>query len=177
MPHHPNVKVCTHIKVTGVRCGSPALRGELFCYFHQRMMRGVQIPDNARLHPIAPIENEEAIQASLMEIINAIARNQIDLRRADLILKALHIAVKNSRRVRFESAGTMTRQVPDYSAMQPATPAEFKGALKEENEPDPSAPRTLPQTTEAGIAAVIPAKRKPPTRVTETKVKKKSAGA
>jgi hypothetical protein len=33
MPIHPSVKVCTHIKVTGVRCGSPALRGEQFCYF------------------------------------------------------------------------------------------------------------------------------------------------
>jgi hypothetical protein len=51
MPIHPNVKVCTHIKVTGVRCGSPALRGEQFCYFHQRMIRGVQVPPNARLHP------------------------------------------------------------------------------------------------------------------------------
>src|SRR5580704_4442580 len=37
----PNPKNCTHIKVTGVRCGSPALRGEQFCYFHQRMLRTV----------------------------------------------------------------------------------------------------------------------------------------
>jgi hypothetical protein len=29
---HP--KSCTHIKVTGVRCGSPALREQQFCYFH-----------------------------------------------------------------------------------------------------------------------------------------------
>src|ERR1035438_9094291 len=31
MPVHSNVRSCTHIKVTGVRCGSPALRGEQFC--------------------------------------------------------------------------------------------------------------------------------------------------
>ncbi len=122
MPIHPNVKVCTHIKVTGVRCGSPALRGEQFCYFHQRMMRGVQVPPNARLHPVALIENEEAIQASLMEVINAIARNTIDLRRADLMLKALHIAVKNAHRVRFDTVPSrMVHQVPDYPA--PQTPA------------------------------------------------------
>ncbi len=89
MPVHPNVRVCTHIKVTGVRCGSPALRGEQFCYFHQRMVRGVSTPPNARLHPIALIESEEAIQASLMEVINALARNTIDLRRAQLILRGL----------------------------------------------------------------------------------------
>jgi hypothetical protein len=53
MPTYPNVKVCTHIKVTGVRCDSPALRGEQFCYFHQRMIRGVRTPPHSRLHPIA----------------------------------------------------------------------------------------------------------------------------
>ena len=80
-----------------------------FLVFEQsRMMRGVQVPPNARLHPVALIENEEAIQASLMEVINAIARNTIDLRRADLMLKALHIAVKNAHRVRFDSVGGRT---------------------------------------------------------------------
>ena len=44
-------RTCTHIKVTGVRCDSPSLRGEPFCYFHQRMMRGVRTPPQARLHP------------------------------------------------------------------------------------------------------------------------------
>jgi hypothetical protein len=120
MSNQPNVRSCTHIKVTGVRCASPAMRGEQFCYFHQRMMRGVQTPPDARLHPVALIENEEAIQASLMEVINAIARNTIDLRRADLILKALHIAVKNSRRVQFDyQASTMVEQIPDYPAPPP----------------------------------------------------------
>src|SRR5580658_3266987 len=61
----PNPRVCTHIKVTGVRCGSPALRGEQFCYFHQRMLRSVKRPDS-RLHHVALLENEEAIQASVM---------------------------------------------------------------------------------------------------------------
>lgn len=82
MPVQPKVRICTHIKVTGVRCGSPALRGEQFCYFHQRMVRGVRTPPQARLHPIAIIESEEAIQASLMEVINALARNTIDIKRA-----------------------------------------------------------------------------------------------
>lgn len=117
MPVHPNVKTCTHIKVTGIRCGSPALRGEQFCYFHQRMVRGVRTPPQSRLHPVALIEDEEALQASLMEIINALARNTIDLHRAELILRALHIAVKNIRRVRFDfDADSMIKEVPNYPA-------------------------------------------------------------
>src|SRR5271155_4288670 len=117
MPLNQNIRVCTHIKVNGVRCGSPALRDEVFCYFHQRMIRGVRTPPKSRLHPIALIEDEEGIQASLMEIINALVRNTIDFRRAQLVLRALHIAVKNSPRVHFDIyKSDMIHEVPNYPA-------------------------------------------------------------
>ncbi len=126
-------RTCTHIKVTGLRCGSPALRGERFCYFHQRMVRGVRTPPNQRLHPIALIENEEAIQASLMEVMNALARNTIDPRRAELMLRALNAAIRNVRRVRFGvDNDKMVRQVPEYPAPpakpRPATTADPREA-------------------------------------------------
>ena len=107
---------CTHIKVTGVRCGSPTLRGEQFCYFHQHAHRGVRKPPQSRLHPIAIIEDEESIQASLMEVINALMRDTIDVKRAALILRALHIAVKNASRVMFATASKMVKDIPDYEA-------------------------------------------------------------
>jgi len=123
MPLNQNIRVCTHIKVNGVRCGSPALRDEVFCYFHQRMIRGVRTPPKSRLHPIALIEDEEGIQASLMEIINALVRNTIDLRRAQLILRALHIAARNAPRVHFRvHHNEMIHEVPEY----PAAPATRK---------------------------------------------------
>jgi hypothetical protein len=110
---------CTHIKVTGVRCNSPALRGEQFCYFHQRMHRGVRTPPQARLHPIALIEDEESIQTALMEVINALMRNTIGLKRAGLILRALHIAVKNAGRVKIGSRSSVT-EIPNYAAPEAA---------------------------------------------------------
>jgi hypothetical protein len=136
----PNVKVCTHIKVNGVRCGSPALRSEQFCYFHQRMIHGVKALDQ-RIHHVALLENEEAIQASLMEVINSLIRGTIDLRRADLILRALSIAVRNSRRVHFDiHSSEMVREVPTYkepweqppavgAADAPVRPAEASAAV------------------------------------------------
>ena len=107
---------CTHIKVTGVRCDSPALRGEQFCYFHQNAHRGVRRPQQSRLHPIAIIEDEESIQYALMEVINALMRNTIDVKRATLIIRALHIAVKNAARVKFgiHDKDAVT-QVPNYA--------------------------------------------------------------
>jgi len=107
---------CTHIKVTGARCGSPALKGEQFCYFHQNAIRSVRRPKQSRLHPIALIEDEESIQYAVMEVINALMKNTIDLKRATLILRALHIAVKNASRVKFEVQGmNSVRQIPEYA--------------------------------------------------------------
>ena len=63
-----NDHACTHIKVTGVRCDSPALRGEQFCYFHQNAHRGVRRPPQSRLHPIALIEDEESIHVGTAAI-------------------------------------------------------------------------------------------------------------
>src|SRR5271165_5458082 len=121
-PLNKNTRTCTHIKVNGVPCGSPALRGEAFCYFHQRMIRGVATPPKSRLHPIAQIEDEEGIQASLMEIINALVRNTIDFKRAQLILRALQIAARNAPRVHFRvHSNEMIHEVPDYPAV-PAAP-------------------------------------------------------
>ena len=117
MPVHPNVRVCTHIKVTGVRCGSPALRGEQFCYFHQRMIRGVRTPPESRLHPVALLEDEESIQVALMEVINALLRNTIDPKRAALILRALNIATRNIRHMKYGIHDReMIKEVPDYPA-------------------------------------------------------------
>src|SRR5450631_3921444 len=109
-----NPKSCTHIKVTGVRCGSPSLRGEQFCYFHQRMLRTVKDPAS-RIHHHALLEDEESIQASLMEVVNALLRGTIELKRAELILRALNTAVRNIRRVKFsQNANHMVTEIPNY---------------------------------------------------------------
>jgi len=168
MPLNQNIRVCTHIKVNGVPCGSPALHGEVFCYFHQRMIRGVRTPTKSRLHPIALIENEEGIQASLMEIINALVRNTIDFRRAQLVLRALHIAVKNSPRVHFDiNKNEMIHEVPNYpaapAAQKPASAALAQaGALARIPRPKPIS-ITRPQPPIAA-AALEPARPKPPMR-------------
>ena len=110
------VKTCAHIMVTGVPCQSPALRDQQFCYFHQRMLEGVSLP-RRRLNHIALLENEEAIQVSIMEVVNGLMSGSIDLKRGELVLRALSIAVRNSRRVRFNiNKDQMVTEVPHYEA-------------------------------------------------------------
>ena len=116
-----NRKSCTHIKISGVRCGSPSLRGEQFCYYHQRMHRGVRTPPQSRLHPLACIEDKESIQAALAEVINALLRNTIEMKRATLIIRALHIAVKNDARASARvSEREMVKEVPEYDETAPS---------------------------------------------------------
>jgi hypothetical protein len=76
------------------------------------------------------IEDEESIQYALMEVINALMRNTIDVKRATLIIRALHIAVKNAARVKFgiHAKDTVTH-IPEY-----APPTEQHEAIAQQSE-------------------------------------------
>src|SRR6266852_9494980 len=133
---HPR---CSHIKVGGQRCGSPTLKGKHFCYFHERLIHGVPGPVDSNISPNSLIENEEAIQASLMDLIEALLRGSIENRRAELVLKALYIATKNAHRVRFDVFhNEMVREVPNYAAQYEA------------DHPDSSAPKKPPAPSHNG---------------------------
>ena len=183
MSLNQNTRVCTHIKVNGVQCGSPALRGEVFCYFHQRMIRGVATPPKSRLHPIALIEDEEGIQASLMEVINALVRNTIDFRRAQLILRALHIATKNAPRVHFRvHHNEMIHEVPNYPAApvtkKPPSPAlQQAGALARIPRPKPvsiSRPRPPIVAASPSVARPKPAAAAKPAQAVRNSARHRS---
>jgi hypothetical protein len=181
MAVNPNPRTCTHIKVNGIRCGSPSLRQEVFCYFHQRMIRGVRTPPKSRIHPIANFEDPQAIQASLMEVVNALVRNHIDVPRARLILRALSIAARNATKVRFDCfESDMVKEVPEYPAAPPvagpfAVPAAQAAALtniskpqKDESEHDrlTSAFQTASADVHNDVHSNV--RRKPPASVKTT---------
>jgi hypothetical protein len=67
--HLNTARRCTHIKITGHRCGSPALRGEYFCDFHTRMIKGLSCRVDMRIFPQSLIEDPESLQYSFMELI------------------------------------------------------------------------------------------------------------
>ena len=121
LPAHPNVRKCTHIKVTGQQCGSPALRGEFFCYFHTRVIKGVQQRVDMQLDSMALLEDCEAIQFSIMHVVDGLVKGTLDPTRARLIIQALRIAARNAKNVRFDNCyyeqdeQKMVRQVPNYA--------------------------------------------------------------
>ena len=86
-------------------CGSPALRGLPFCYFHERWrrIRPHRRPGDAPRLQLPLLEDANAIQMALQQVMQAILDNQIDNKRAGLLLYALQTASANLKRTDFES--------------------------------------------------------------------------
>jgi len=113
------------------------------------MIRGVQTEPQSRLHPLALLEDAESIQAALMEILNALVRNTIDFRRAQLMLRTIHIATKNAPHAKFDvyqdqipRNQRMVSDIPDYPSAPalPNSPTLFltqAAALLNVNRPEP----------------------------------------
>jgi hypothetical protein len=99
----------------------PALRGEFFCYFHTRVIKGVQQRVDMQLHSMALLEDFEAIQLSIMHVVDGLVKGTLEPTRARLIIQALRIAARNAKNVRFDKCyyeadeQEMVRQVPDYA--------------------------------------------------------------
>ena len=150
LPKRPNVRHCTHIKVTGQQCGSPALRGEFFCYFHTRVIKGVQQRVDMQLHSMALLEDCESIQLSIMHVVNGLIKGTLDPTRARLIIQALRIAARNAKNVRFddihyrESEQPMVREVPNYAQQYLIEHPEFGPPISSECDTDAIAREASP---------------------------------
>jgi hypothetical protein len=90
---------CRHIFTDGHRCGSPCLRHEEFCYYHHTTRRPIENPRERRNRQaqfdLALPEDRAAIQLSIGEVLRRIANNEIDSKRAGLLLYGLQIASLN----------------------------------------------------------------------------------
>src|ERR1700735_2237910 len=89
---------CRHIFTDGHRCGSPCLRQEDFCYYHHTTRRPVHDPrtrEDRYAFDLPMPEDRAAIQLAIGQILLRIAHNQIDSKRAGLLLYGLQIASTN----------------------------------------------------------------------------------
>ena len=93
---------CRHIFTDGHRCGSRCLRNEHFCYYHHTTRPPVANPLERRSRRSAftlPLpEDRSAIQLAIGQVLLRIAGNQVDTRRAALLLYGLQIASTNIKR-------------------------------------------------------------------------------
>jgi|GEM_PF-2041929 len=95
----PKQYQCRHIFTDGRRCASPCLRQQEFCYYHHTTRKPAANPKQRRsrrstFHLPLP-EDRSAIQSSIGQVLQRIASNDIDPRRAGLLLYGLQIASLN----------------------------------------------------------------------------------
>jgi hypothetical protein len=98
---------CRHIFTSGRKCQSPALKDENFCYFHNNRRKHPSPKDEAYEPYIAPqdtalaltaLEDADAIQLALSDVVLALAANRIDSRCARILIYGLQVASQNHHR-------------------------------------------------------------------------------
>ncbi len=126
---------CRHIHHTGHRCGSPCLRNEEFCYHHHINRKPVpkgeaqeRIRARKAAFTLPRPEDRSAIQAAIGEVILRLAANELNPRRAGLLLYGLQIASVNlpPRQPAADPANTVEEVVEHPELGLIATPADFE---------------------------------------------------
>jgi hypothetical protein len=90
--------LCRHIHTAGNRCGSPALRGENFCYYHHCARPPMAITGRAGIFTMPRIDDPAAVQIALFEVLSRLSSGDIDYKRGAILLQGLGIASINLRR-------------------------------------------------------------------------------
>jgi len=92
---------CRHILPTGTRCKSPALRGQVYCFFHDKLNRHVKDGTRATQEPLLlpSLEDHRGIQIALGQVLSALGSGRLDARLARLYLYGLQTASQLARRV------------------------------------------------------------------------------
>ena len=90
-----SVTRCSHVKQNGAFCGSPAMHGRKYCYFHLNIRgRRLKASRARRQGLAAPVdlpfpEDLYAVQISLHEIARAVLEQRLDHKAAGLALYSL----------------------------------------------------------------------------------------
>ena len=94
---------CVHVKLNGMQCKSPAMKGERYCYFHreaQEQNRRITAKQaGAGAYRVPVLEDVNAVQLGLMQVMEMLALGKLDHRTAGLMLYALQTASANLRRI------------------------------------------------------------------------------
>lgn len=91
------VQLCTHVKVDGVVCGSPAVSGTELCYHHSAVktalgkVRPLSQVAYGEFNPIPFVfpEDRASMQINLFLLMQAISEQRVERRPAELLLRIL----------------------------------------------------------------------------------------
>jgi len=103
--NYTGIPRCQHIKADGKLCEGAAMRGKRLCYFHHRWQQkhivigSRRAQEVRRLLDLPLLEDANAVQMALTQVIGLVLRNQIDHKSAGLALYGLQTASANLKQV------------------------------------------------------------------------------
>jgi hypothetical protein len=103
----PRIRRCHHIRVNGIQCGSPAMRGQTYCYYHSRCHNtdewaALRQHDGSTFPGLPTLEDANSIQVGLAEVMRLLVTQEIDHRTGALLLYAMQTASANLRWISLE---------------------------------------------------------------------------
>ncbi len=87
---------CQHIKLDGEPCRCPAIRGHLYCHFHDGLSR------TRGIAALPLVEDATSLHFALIQIVRALFDHSIDPKTCSLVLWTLQIACSNLKNFKFE---------------------------------------------------------------------------
>jgi hypothetical protein len=143
---------CRHIFTSGKKCQSPAPKEQNFCYFHNSNRKRPAPKDQAyepyiapqdTAHHLTPLEDADAIQLALSDVVLALAANRIDPRRARILIYGLQVASQNHRN-RSAMAAKETAAAQTVREIQVYEDGTLIGPAKQSPDPEEVAERKRP---------------------------------
>ena len=113
-------RVCEHIKDNGIRCGQPAVSGEVHCRLHLRA-RTTMSPTDA-MYELPVLETDQSVQLALQQLTRAVLSGKLSERKAAVLLAAIKTAAnmvrqRNDNRSRDELLNELAAELRERAGM------------------------------------------------------------
>src|SRR6185369_8022312 len=148
-----HVAICEHIKENGEPCGSPALTGHVFCYFHQRLREPCHRPGDFE-YRLPVLDSSHAILMATQHIAQGVLDSTLEDRRARMLFSGLRLAMSALKQI--DKLGTGQNVGTGFQARPGAAEAASEGSPRRQPWVD------ITQTLRAPEGAADPAAKKPP---------------
>jgi hypothetical protein len=86
---------CAHLKTGGGKCGSPAVSGDSYCYFHGDARAKRQAAAEAKAFDMPLLEDKLSIQVAVMHVCGLLSNKTIDEKTARAMFCGLRIAQRS----------------------------------------------------------------------------------
>ena len=115
---------CVHVDSDGNRCGSHAMRNQYTCYHHQSAEMPSVFPNVP--FPLESVKDRPSIQKAIGDVLAQLAANEMDIKRASVLLYGLQVAAANlpphPRPARQSTAESAPEAADSYPEAEPPAP-------------------------------------------------------